>query len=74
MTGRSICEPVRLRARHYDVKVQPGRDLSEQDRPDDGVVSVETFHLEQDGEYLVLDTGRRGTHVVQYLDQGGPNV
>ena len=64
MTGRSVCEPVRLRARSYDVEVRAGRYLTEQvlpdqARPEGEVVSVETFYLEEDGEYLVLDTGRR---------------
>jgi 3-phenylpropionate/trans-cinnamate dioxygenase ferredoxin subunit len=67
-TGRSICEPIRLRTRSYDVKVAEGRTLTagpdgepiapryDEDRP---VVYVETFHLEAEGEYLVLDTGVR---------------
>jgi nitrite reductase/ring-hydroxylating ferredoxin subunit len=61
MTGRSVCEPVRLRARSYDVEVRPGRELTPQERPDGQVTSVDTFHLEAEGDYLVLDTGRRGT-------------
>jgi nitrite reductase/ring-hydroxylating ferredoxin subunit len=61
MTGRSVCEPVRLRARSYDVEVRPGRDITEQESADREVVSVDTFYLEEEGEYLVLDTGRRGT-------------
>jgi nitrite reductase/ring-hydroxylating ferredoxin subunit len=56
MTGRSVCEPVRLRARSYDVEIHPGKDL---EGPGGLTPSVETFHLEEDGEYLVLDTGRR---------------
>lgn len=61
MTGRSVCEPVRLRARSYDVEVRPGRYLTEQVQPESEVVSVETFLLEEEGEYLVLDTGPRAT-------------
>ena len=61
MTGRSVCEPVRLRARSYDVEVRPGRHLTEQARQESSAVSVETFHLEEEGEYLVLDTGHRVT-------------
>jgi hypothetical protein len=56
MTGRSVCEPVRLRARSYEVEVRPGKDL---DGHDQVGPTVETFHLQEEGEYLVLDTGRR---------------
>lgn len=58
MTGRSVCEPVRLRARSYDVEVQSAKDLGGRDQ-EKVVVFVETFRLEEDGEYLVLDTSPR---------------
>jgi hypothetical protein len=38
------------------VEARPGKDLDGQDRV---APTVETFHLEEEGEYLVLDTGRR---------------
>lgn len=48
-TGKSYCDPVRLRVRNYAVTVEPGRRLVE------GPYQAETFPVSVEGEYLVVD-------------------
>lgn len=48
-TGRSWCDPTRLRVRAYDVSVEPGTKLAE------GPYVAETFEVTVEGDYLVVD-------------------
>ena len=49
-TGQSRCEPERLRVRAYDVRVEPGDQLTAQ-----------TFQVAQEGSYIVVDLTRTAT-------------
>lgn len=49
-TGRSWCDPRRLRAQSYAVSVAHGADLVE------GPYTVETFPIAVDDDYLVVET------------------
>lgn len=61
-TGQSWCEPERLRVRAYDVRVEPGSALG--DRASSrhgrrkGPYMAETYAVETDGQYIVVDVGR----------------
>ena len=48
-TGKSYCDPIRLRVRNYAVTVEPGSRLVE------GPYQAETFPVSVEGEYLVVD-------------------
>ena len=48
-TGRSWCDPQRLRARNYAVSVEPGTTLVE------GPYSAETFAVNVENEYVVVE-------------------
>jgi 3-phenylpropionate/trans-cinnamate dioxygenase ferredoxin subunit len=48
-TGKSWCDPVRLRAKSYAVSVEPGQRLVE------GPYVAETFKVTVEGDYLVLE-------------------
>lgn len=67
-TGQSWCDPRRLRARTYDVRVESGAQLvaeSADEAPDDdaeasgvrvkGPYIAETFPVTTDGEYVVIE-------------------
>jgi len=48
-TGRSWCDPQRLRVRHYPVSVEPGTRLVE------GPYVAETFSVTVENDYVVLE-------------------
>jgi 3-phenylpropionate/trans-cinnamate dioxygenase ferredoxin subunit len=48
-TGKSWCDPARIRTRRYDVKVEHGADLVE------GPYVAETFKVAIENDYLVID-------------------
>jgi len=48
-TGQSWCDPQRLRARRYQVSVEPGTRLVE------GPYKAETFPVSVEGEYVVVE-------------------
>jgi nitrite reductase/ring-hydroxylating ferredoxin subunit len=48
-TGRSWCDPQRLRARQYPVSVEPGATLVE------GPYKAETFAVRVENDYVVVD-------------------
>jgi 3-phenylpropionate/trans-cinnamate dioxygenase ferredoxin subunit len=48
-TGKSWCEPERIRARHYRVHVEPGARLVE------GPYTAETFPVTVEDEYVVVE-------------------
>jgi 3-phenylpropionate/trans-cinnamate dioxygenase ferredoxin subunit len=48
-TGRSYCDPRRMRLMKYDVKVEPGASLVE------GPYVAETFKVEVEGDYVVVE-------------------
>src|SRR5215212_6594720 len=59
-TGRSWCDPDRLRARRYEVSVEPGDALTTDADPTmggkvPGPYTAETYPIEADGQYLVVD-------------------
>jgi 3-phenylpropionate/trans-cinnamate dioxygenase ferredoxin subunit len=65
-TGQSYCEPRRLRARSYDVHVEPGAELVEEDvaaaEPASptgprvkGPYVAETYPVTAEGEYVVVE-------------------
>ncbi|TAK20243.1 MAG: Rieske (2Fe-2S) protein [Chloroflexota bacterium] len=62
-TGQSWCDPAKLRVRRYDVDVEHGADLSvieaDTDSPTAGMVKgpyvAETYPVEADGDYLVVE-------------------
>ena len=65
-TGRSWCEPDRLRAGEYAVTVESGEELSssvsiEADgstpRKVEGLLMAETMEIDVDGSYLVVELG-----------------
>jgi nitrite reductase/ring-hydroxylating ferredoxin subunit len=61
-TGRSWCDPARLRARTYDVRVEAGAALAEDpEAPAAGMVrgpyTAETFPVSVDGRYVVVEVG-----------------
>ena len=64
-TGQSWCDPERLRVRAYDVRVEPGSELTAEDTeaPAPGMVkgpyTAVTFPVSTEGEYVVVDLGRR---------------
>ena len=47
-TGRSYCDPNRVRVKSFEVAVEPGAALAE------GPYSVEVFEVSTDGVYVVL--------------------
>jgi nitrite reductase/ring-hydroxylating ferredoxin subunit len=47
-TGRSWCDPQKVRAKSYDVSVEPGSGLAE------GPLAVETFEVEVEKDYVVV--------------------
>ncbi len=49
-TGRSYCDPRRMRLMKFDVHVEPGATLVE------GPYVAETFKVEVEGDYIVIDT------------------
>jgi nitrite reductase/ring-hydroxylating ferredoxin subunit len=55
-TGRSRCDPARIKARCYDVSIEPGRSLVE------GPYVAETFPVSLEEDYVVvkLPAGRSG--------------
>lgn len=48
-TGRSYCDPRRMRLMKYEVKVEHGADLVE------GPYIAETFKVEVEGDYVVVE-------------------
>ena len=62
-TGQSWCDPAKLRVRRYDVDTEHGADLSaieaDTDSPTAGMVKgpyvAETYPVEADGDYLVVE-------------------
>jgi 3-phenylpropionate/trans-cinnamate dioxygenase ferredoxin subunit len=48
-TGRSYCDPRRMRVRNYAVSVQPGAQVVE------GPYVAETFPVTVEGEYVVIE-------------------
>ena len=48
-TGKSYCDPVRMRVRNYAVSVETGTRIVE------GPYQAETFPVTVEGEYLVVD-------------------
>ena len=48
-TGRSYCDPRRMRLMKYDVKVEPGATLVE------GPYVAETFKVDVEGDYVVVE-------------------
>ncbi|MBS0242241.1 MAG: Rieske (2Fe-2S) protein [Proteobacteria bacterium] len=48
-TGRSYCDPRRLRLMKYEVHVEPGAKLVE------GPYTAETFKVEVEGDYVVVE-------------------
>ena len=71
-TGQSWCDPRRLRARTYAVRVEPGSALvaesTEEDEADSptpsaarvkGPYVAETFPVSTDGRYVVVEVGER---------------
>ena len=58
-TGRSWCEPERLRVRRYEVSVAPGVELAPEDTVVTGKVPgpfrAETYPISADGRYLVVE-------------------
>lgn len=48
-TGRSYCDPVRLRVRNYAVSIEPGTRVVE------GPYLAQTFPVSVDGEYVVIE-------------------
>jgi nitrite reductase/ring-hydroxylating ferredoxin subunit len=48
-TGRSWCDPARIRTKTYEVGVEPGRSLVE------GPYRAETFTVTVEEEYVVVD-------------------
>jgi nitrite reductase/ring-hydroxylating ferredoxin subunit len=51
-TGQSWCEPRRLRARSYEVHVEPGAELSGRVK---GPYVAETYPVTAEGEYVVIE-------------------
>jgi 3-phenylpropionate/trans-cinnamate dioxygenase ferredoxin subunit len=51
-TGQSFCEPDRVRARGYDIESVPGQTIVE------GPFKADTFPIEQEAEYLVVELPR----------------
>ena len=49
-TGKSHCDPERVKAKSFPVKVEPGRELAE------GPYEVETFAVSVEQDYIVLTT------------------
>jgi 3-phenylpropionate/trans-cinnamate dioxygenase ferredoxin subunit len=49
-TGKSWCDPRRLRLRNYPVSVEPGARLAE------GPYTAETFAVSVDDDYIVVET------------------
>lgn len=47
-TGRSWCDPTRVRVKSYDVKVVPGREV-------EGPYRIEVFDVRQEDDYVVLE-------------------
>ena len=67
-TGQSWCDPERLRVRAYDVRVEPGSAIASEgagaaEAPAPGMVkgpyTATTFPVSTDGQYVVVDLGRR---------------
>ncbi len=65
-TGRSWCEPQRLRVRAYAVRIEPGsavHDAEDATAPQPGLVPgpyvAETYPASREGRYVVVDLGRR---------------
>ncbi len=59
-TGRSWCEPDRLRVRRYEVSVEPGEALAAEGDPKmggkiPGPYTAETYPVEAEGQYLVVE-------------------
>jgi 3-phenylpropionate/trans-cinnamate dioxygenase ferredoxin subunit len=59
-TGRSWCEPDRLRVRRYEVSVEPGGTLAAEGDPKmggkvPGPYTAETYPVEAEGQYLVVE-------------------
>ncbi|HEX2524874.1 MAG TPA: Rieske 2Fe-2S domain-containing protein [Geminicoccus sp.] len=48
-TGKSYCDPVRMRVRNYAVSVEPGTRIVE------GPYQAETFPVSVEGEYVVVE-------------------
>jgi 3-phenylpropionate/trans-cinnamate dioxygenase ferredoxin subunit len=48
-TGRSYCDPRRMRLMKFDVKVEPGTSLVE------GPYVAETFKVDVEGDYVVVE-------------------
>jgi len=48
-TGRSYCDPRRMRLMKFDVKVEPGASLVE------GPYTAETFKVDVEGDYVVVE-------------------
>lgn len=61
-TGQSWCDPVRLRVRAYDVRVEPGAALLVEAPTPAGRVKgpyqAETFPVTAEGDYVVVELGR----------------
>lgn len=53
-TGRSWCDPENDRVRPYDVSVQPGSCLADDDTPAAGY-TAETLPIRIDGDYVVIE-------------------
>lgn len=51
-TGRSFCDPAHVRARGYEIESVPGETIVE------GPFKAETFEIEQDADYLVIELPR----------------
>jgi nitrite reductase/ring-hydroxylating ferredoxin subunit len=57
-TGRSWCDPERLRVRRYEVSVETGAALATvDDAPAPGPYTAETFPVTTEGHYLVVEIG-----------------
>ena len=51
-TGRSFCDPARVRARGYDIEAVAGQTIVE------GPFKADTFNIEREADYLVIDLPR----------------